>query len=185
MKEATSYKRVSKAQWLAKALEVLESDGIEAVKITDLAKALGISRSGFYWHFKNRQDLLEQMLDYWLHEYTGVVSNDPQIQKLTADKRLLAVMKMIRKRNLTKFDLAINAWAKVDPHANLIVRKAINNRLEFVRAIFSELGFDGDFVEAIAFAIMGEAAIRGEALSLPHGKSKAILGHIIQPPVRS
>ena len=36
-------KRVSKEQWLAKALEALESSGIEAVKIDRLAKGLGIS----------------------------------------------------------------------------------------------------------------------------------------------
>ena len=57
-------KRVSKEQWLTKALDTLESSGVEAVKIERLAKALGISRSGFYWHFKNRQDLLEHLLDF-------------------------------------------------------------------------------------------------------------------------
>jgi AcrR family transcriptional regulator len=41
---------VSKNQWLAKALEALESGGVDGVKIEKLARALGISRSGFYWH---------------------------------------------------------------------------------------------------------------------------------------
>ncbi|MBC2710457.1 MAG: TetR/AcrR family transcriptional regulator [Desulfosarcina sp.] len=40
-----------------------------------LAKQLGISRSGFYWHFKNRQDLLQHLLDYWAREYTGVITD--------------------------------------------------------------------------------------------------------------
>ena len=56
-------KNVSKDQWITKALETLESNGVEGVKIERLAKALGISRSGFYWHFKDRQDLLESILD--------------------------------------------------------------------------------------------------------------------------
>ena len=67
-------KRVSKNQWLAKALETLAASGVDAVKIERLAKALGISRSGFYWHFKNRQDLLEHLLAYWVNEYTGTVT---------------------------------------------------------------------------------------------------------------
>ena len=53
-------KRVSKDQWFTKALDTLETSGVEAVKIEKLAKELGISRSGFYWHFKNRQNLLEK-----------------------------------------------------------------------------------------------------------------------------
>jgi len=113
--------RVSKAQWLSKALETLESSGVEGVKIERLAKMLGTSRSGFYWHFKNRQDLLEHLLEYWIHEYTGIVTDNPEIKKLDPQKGLLAVMDMIRDNNLSKYDLAINAWARIDTQA----RKAL------------------------------------------------------------
>jgi AcrR family transcriptional regulator len=149
MKKAKSNqkKNVSKDQWLAKALETLESSGVDGVKIERLAKALGISRSGFYWHFKNRQELLEHLLEYWTHEYTGVVSNDPDVKKLDPKKRLLAIMDMIREKNLTKYDLAINAWAKADPLARMALKKAVNIRLGFLRAVFAELGFDGDELE--------------------------------------
>ena len=58
-------RNVSKEQWLSQALDTLEVSGVEAIKIERLAKALGTSRSGFYWHFNNRQDLLEHLLDYW------------------------------------------------------------------------------------------------------------------------
>ena len=54
---------VSKAQWLEAALEVLADKGIEAVKIGRLAERLDITRSGFYWHFKDRRDLLDHLLD--------------------------------------------------------------------------------------------------------------------------
>ena len=140
-------KNVSKDQWLAKALESLESSGVEGVKIERLAKALGISRSGFYWHFKNRQDLLKHLLEYWISEYTGVVSDDPDVMKLDPQKRLLTLMDMIRDKNLNKYDLAINAWAKVDPLARKALKKAINTRLGFLRSIFAELGFAGDELE--------------------------------------
>jgi len=69
------------------------------VKIERLAKALGISRRGFYWHFKNRQDLLEGILDYWVRAYTGVVSDNPDVKKFDPKKRLLTVMDMIRDKN--------------------------------------------------------------------------------------
>lgn len=140
-------KRVSKDQWLAKALDTLESSGVEGVKIERFAKALGISRSGFYWHFNNRQDLLEHLLEFWVRKYTGVVSDNPDVKKLDPKKRLLTVMNMIRDKNLTKYDLAINAWVKVDPLARKVVKKVVNIRLGFLRSIFAELGFDGDELE--------------------------------------
>ncbi len=145
--EVKKNKGISKNQWLAKALELLELEGFEAVKIEKLAKLLGISRSGFYWHFKNRQDLLQHLLDFWSQEYTSILIDDLEIKKLTADERLLTVMKMIRNKKLTKYDLAMNAWAKADPRVHEAVNKVIKMRLDFSREIFAELGFDGDELE--------------------------------------
>ena len=140
-------KRVSKDQWLEKALDLLESSGVEAVKIERLAKALSISRSGFYWHFKNRQDLLNHLLNYWVGEYTGVVTDNPDVIKLDPKKRLLTVMEMVRDKQLTKYDLAMTSWAKSDPQVQKVVKRVVKMRLDFLRSTFAELGFDGDELE--------------------------------------
>jgi AcrR family transcriptional regulator len=56
--------RKSKADWLNAALELLENQGVQSITIVNLAKVLGVSRSGFYWHFKDQEDLLKQLLHY-------------------------------------------------------------------------------------------------------------------------
>ena len=140
-------KRVSKDQWLAKALEALESGGIETVKIERIAKALGISRSGFYWHFKNRQELFDYLLDYWVREYTGIVTDNPDLMKLDPKNRLLASMEMIRDKRLGKYDLAMASWAKTDSKIRKVVNEVVRMRLDFLRATFAELGFTGDELE--------------------------------------
>jgi len=140
-------KRVSKDQWLIKALDTLETSGVEAVKIERLAKAFGISRSGFYWHFKNRQDLLEHLLDFWVNEYTGVLTDNPDVIELDPKKRLYTTMEMIRNKHLTKYDLAMTSWAKLNPQVNRVVKKVVEMRLDYLRAIFAELGFEGDELE--------------------------------------
>jgi AcrR family transcriptional regulator len=63
--------RVSKQQWLDAALEVLATDGVHAIRVMSLARTLNISKSGFYWHFKNRDDLLEEIKYYWTNRYSG------------------------------------------------------------------------------------------------------------------
>ncbi len=51
-----------------------------------------------------------------------------------------------------------------------------------------ELGFDADFIEAAAYAVMGEACLRGEALPAKTNKqasrTRPVLGRIAQPPHR-
>ena len=136
--------RISKAQWLDMALEVLETDGVAGVRIEILAKRLEISKSGFYWHFKNRNHLLKDVLDYWSHELTKVVTENPQLLSLKPKSRLIKTAEMILEQDLTRYEIPIRQWALQDAVAARAVRKVNRLRLDFIGGAFSELGFTGD-----------------------------------------
>jgi AcrR family transcriptional regulator len=137
-------KRTSKAEWLETALEVLEVEGVSGVKIDRLAKQLETSRSGFYWHFKDRQDLLNGLLEYWKHEYTEVVIYDGGHESdLPPQERLLHVMKMIEQYDLDRFEVPMRAWADHDSAAAQVVNEVYAMRFKFIKSIFAEMGFTG------------------------------------------
>ena len=137
----------SKADWLETALAVLAKEGICGVKVDLLARKLGIARSGFYWHFRNRRDFHNQLLDHWAHEYTDVVVNNPDIGKGTPRQRLGKIARMVKDLNLNSHDAAILTWADLDPRARKAFDKVYAQRCDFLRSIFSELGFRGDDLE--------------------------------------
>jgi AcrR family transcriptional regulator len=139
--------RVTKAEWLSTALNELERGGIEAVRVEQLAKILSVAKSGFYWHFKDRRDLHRHLLDYWFHEYTQVVTSNPQLLLGEPKVRLEKVMKMVQEHDLGRYDLAIRSWAKHDDMAQEIVQLVTKTRLDFLRQIFSDMGFEGDELE--------------------------------------
>ena len=139
--------RVSKAEWLEKALDILEEDGLEEVKVDRLAKELKVSRSGFYWHFENRQALLRAMLEYWEEEFTTVVTANSAVLKSNPRDRIYKTMKMILESNLTRMELAMRASAEKDPLAMEILNRVYQKRLDFLRAAFAELGFEGNDLE--------------------------------------
>ena len=147
MKKSPRRKRVSKAEWLAQALEVLAAEGVQGVRVERLARDLGIAKAGFYWHFRDRRDLLQSLLDYWTHEFTAVVTENPELLEGDPQKRLYKTMLMILEHDLTKYDLAIRGWAANDPTAAKAVRLVYRMRLDFVRSIFSDIGFRGRELE--------------------------------------
>ncbi|MGI9498851.1 MAG: helix-turn-helix domain-containing protein, partial [Geminicoccaceae bacterium] len=53
--------RLQRDDWIAAALAVLVESGVEAVQITVLAKRLKVTRGSFYWHFENRETLLDAL----------------------------------------------------------------------------------------------------------------------------
>ncbi|MFK5923017.1 MAG: TetR/AcrR family transcriptional regulator [Verrucomicrobiota bacterium] len=136
-------KRVSKSDWLQEALLALEEDGIDAIKVERLAKRLNISKSGFYWHFKNREDLINEIIDYWAHEYTEVVTTNPLFHSAPPLQRLEKIMEMIIDADLTQFELEMQSWGKLDPRIAKKVQQVYEMRLAFSRDIFRELGFKG------------------------------------------
>jgi AcrR family transcriptional regulator len=143
----TAHRGTSKQEWFELALKALSERGIAGVKVESLARTLGISRAGFYWHFKNRDDLLRQLLDYWVYEQTEKVTASPVLLTLEPTERLTEAAEMITKYDLGRYDMAIRQWASTDKDAARRVRQVNRIRLDFLRDAFRALGFTGDDLE--------------------------------------
>ncbi|KPK50967.1 MAG: hypothetical protein AMJ63_13365 [Myxococcales bacterium SG8_38_1] len=139
-----THRGVSKREWLETGLKYLSERGVSGVKVERLAQALGIARAGFYWHFKSRDEMLRQLLDYWVHESTETVTANADLLALEPKKRLTKTAEMVHKYDLGRYDMAIRQWALKDAEAARAVRKVNRLRLSFLRDTFCELGFTGD-----------------------------------------
>lgn len=141
--------RVSKDQWLQMALKLFEKQGVNGVKIDQMAKAFGIAKSGFYWHFNNRRDLLKQMLEHWEYEYTITVKHFLESKKeLLPEQLLFTLMQAIRKNQLGRYDLAVKSWAETDELAREYIQRTNQIRYDVLKGIFKALGFKGNELEA-------------------------------------
>jgi AcrR family transcriptional regulator len=128
-------------------LDALEESGVDGVQVERLARDLGVAKSGFYWHFKDRADLLGQLLEFWETGYTKIVISNPRTLKGTPEQRLLRVMQMIEAGNLAGFDIAFHAWAQKDKLARDAVDRVMRQREEFIGGILREMGFEGEDLE--------------------------------------
>jgi len=148
-------RRTSKAQWLEMALAVLETEGIAGVRIEVLARRLATSKSGFYWHFQDRGDLLKGVLNHWLHEATEVVTGNPELLALKPKDRLTQAAVMVLEYSFARYEVPLHHWALQDSSAARAVRRVHRIRLDFARTAFSELGFTGDELDMRAMLFVG------------------------------
>lgn len=140
-------KRLSPEDWLAAALEVLYSEGIGKVSIVRIARDLGVTSGSFYWHFKDRNDLLQSLLDFWVHSQTEVILEKVDQFEGTPSERLLKLMEVLTLGEQARYEVAIRAWAGFDDMAAEVVRGADKRRIEWLRSIFQEMGFSGNEAE--------------------------------------
>lgn len=142
--------QLSRDDWLEAAWDAFVSEGIGAVSVLALAKKLGVTRGSFYHHFEGRADLLRELLRYWRREYTLRIRDDVLVLKLDPFSALLALARLIRSRGAARHDVRVRAWSIGDPEVRELVRQVDQDRLDFIRSLFLELGFEGTEAECRA-----------------------------------
>jgi AcrR family transcriptional regulator len=157
--------RTPRSSWIDEGLRALAAGGPDAVRIEPLAKALGVTKGGFYWHFDDRRALLEEMLDTWER-----VSVDAVIERIEAQggdaraklRRLWALAsagdEVLRfdADELLRIDLAVRDWARRDQTIAGRLRRVDNRRMDYMRSLFGAFCPDEDEVEVrctLAFSL--------------------------------
>lgn len=135
--------RTTRQDWINQALETLISGGVEKIKVLTLAKGLGVSRSSFYWFFKSREDLLDQLLDYWEQTNTSGIVDHAARPTQTIAEAVLAVFECWMDERLysPRLDFAIRDWARRDPAVRARLDEAENSRVAALADMYERHGF--------------------------------------------
>jgi AcrR family transcriptional regulator len=151
--------RTPRGAWVDAALQALATGGPDAVRIEPLAKALGVTKGGFYWHFTDRQALLEEMLDAWER-----VSVDDAIERVESEAgdararlwRLFALASTPDEltRLVLRTDLAVRDWARRDHAVAERLRRVDNRRMDYMRSLFGAFCADENDAEARCMVAM-------------------------------
>jgi AcrR family transcriptional regulator len=141
--------RTPRSSWIEQGLRALAAGGPDAVRIELLARALGVTRGGFYWHFDDRPALLEEILDTWERE-----SVDEVIERVErgggntrAKLRRLSALAASSDQPL-RIDLAVRDWARREQTVAERLRRVDNRRMDYLRSLFGAFCPDQDEVEA-------------------------------------
>jgi AcrR family transcriptional regulator len=136
-------RRLGREDWLSRALVSLEAHGVEGVRIVPLARDLGVTSGSFYWHFRNRRELLSALLLYWDEWSTLRAIEHMETQKGKPQERLMRLLEFVLDEGLGDYDAAMQAWAVHDPEAAAMVARVFGRRMDYVSGLFREMGHPG------------------------------------------
>jgi AcrR family transcriptional regulator len=98
--------------WIRAALARLSQDGVDAVRVEVLARNLGVSKGSFYWHFRDRQDLLDQTLAHW--EQRELALLDPDAGSASAANRWARIVQAAADPSRIQLEASVRSWARRD-----------------------------------------------------------------------
>ena len=146
MEQATSDSgwRGSQEAWLDAAYDALLESGVDSVKILPLAKRLNLSRTSFYWFFKDREELLSALISRWREKNTGNLVKQTGAYAESLGEAMLNVFDCWLNKELfdSQLEFAVRSWALQSPEIQADVHAADQARMEAIGRMFMRFGYD-------------------------------------------
>ena len=136
--EANARPPLTPEAWIKAATAVLVDQGIDHVRVNVLAGQLQVTRGSFYWHFRDREDLLRELSTVQLTRRLERDHGDPREQLRDVISLPFRGRAAVR---AARIELAIRAWARRDPMAQEAVDEGDAARIAYHGQIFRSLGF--------------------------------------------
>lgn len=141
---------LTRDDWISGAWDMLGVYGLDGVRVEPLARRLGVTKGSFYWHFKDRQQLVEALLDRWFLIWDGQMSPRMEQAADPAD-RVWALFESVVGRVTRGQTVSLRMLSHSDPDVARRIEERDAQRLTFLMEQLVAIGFTPD-----------EARVRGQ-----------------------
>ena len=159
--------------WLEEAIKILLKEGPQAVSVKRIATHLGTSRSPFFRVFGNRDELIRQMCDFYHQKTTAKVLDIMRGYAGTPLQRFWYFWITIIDRDIYRLDRPFRQWSLIDPKVDKLIRAMDEERIDFMRQLYEDLGYSKEesnhrasfaYFEYIGILVTGREGISKEFL---------------------
>jgi AcrR family transcriptional regulator len=170
-RKASGQRRLSRDDWITGALAAIADGGLAAVGVEPLAARLGATKGSFYWHFENRDALLEAAVSRWEKETTtDVVAEITAARDAPAGQFRRLVASVIERAEQDRVGPALLASAR-HPSVAAALERVTAARLDLIATVLRRLGFPPS--EARRRALLAYSAYLGHG-QLAHSTPAAL-----------
>jgi len=132
---------LSAKDWLDQGIKALAANGVSALKAEPLAKALGVSRGSFYWHFADIGAFRTAILAYWREVSAERVIADLEAAGAGEDALLLLLRRTFSSR--LSLEKAVRSWATFDAEARSAVQAIDRRRVDYIDGMLRAVACSG------------------------------------------
>jgi AcrR family transcriptional regulator len=164
----SSIERLTREDWLETGLHLLGNEGEKALTIERLCQITNRTKGSFYHHFKNRDEFIIALLDFWQSAYTNrIISAIEQLDDLNERRRKLDHLAASLDSQIER---AIRNWSGNDERVQQALQRVDERRIRYLAQLIGELGQSNEEV-AFELAIVEYAAFVGLQHLFPNADS--------------
>jgi AcrR family transcriptional regulator len=140
MARTRSRTRLSREDWIEAALQALADGGPPAVAVERLAARLQTTKGSFYWHFKDREELITETLATWERQETDALIEEMNEITDPVERLRIGTVMATEYEEEERPDVRLLPSAS-DPVVGEVVKRVQRKRLDFLAKTFREAGF--------------------------------------------
>ena len=146
--------------WVEAVLDFIKDEGYTNLSIDGICALLGVTKGAFYYHFNNKSDFEEALLEHYIETTAFRLAAELSMME-TPQMRLKALLVKQIELSCHRVCLIFRAWGLENPNVAKSLEKLDQFRLKHTNYLFQELGFS-----------LGESAMRSRMLvTLIQGES--------------
>jgi AcrR family transcriptional regulator len=140
-RKTSGQRRLGRDDWITAALDAIADGGLAAVGVEPPAARLGATKGSFYWHFENRDALLEAAISRWEKETTtDVIADVTAARDAPASQFRRLVVRVIERAEHDRVGPALLASA-AHPVVAPALKRVTAARLNLIATVLRQLGF--------------------------------------------
>lgn len=162
---APSRTPLDRTGWVEAAISTLATEGLAGLRVEVLAKRCGVTKGSFYWHFRDRQDLLDAVLEHWREGRIRDIEKQTAAPAGSERERLYYLIDIYSTRRNRKgmaIELAVRDWAQRDTQAAETVRTVDVYRLACTERLFLACGLSPEAAQSRSLLL--SAYVFGQSL---------------------
>ena len=140
--------QLSAQDWLDQGLKTLATQGFAGLKAEPLAKAMGVSRGSFYWHFADIGAFHAAVLKAWREVAAEAIIAYVDAPAGNADPLIVLLQRVFSEK--LGLERAVRSWAAFDRAAKAAVQAIDRRRLDYVADLIRVRGVSADAAQARA-----------------------------------
>lgn len=153
--KSTSSVKLSRDDWVDAGLAAITRHGIEGVRVEPIAKALKVTKGSFYWHFKDREELCDAILERWRRQNTIEII-DYLSDVTDARERLRRLIRMPFETSTLvdpmRLSLGLLLWARNEPRVERVLAEIDELRVRMIAQMLIAIGIPES--EAMARSVL-------------------------------
>ena len=131
----------TKGQWIELGYELFSKAGILGLNVEVMSKKLKCNRSSFYWHFRSKDDFVDNLVNYWQTLYTTEVIAEVNQEKNPQEKLSKLLDITLQQDSNLDFIFYLKKYGEKNKRIKKVVDQNDRKRMDFGSELLMDLGY--------------------------------------------